>query len=43
LLTIVGPGGSEDVAVAADASLVWLLPVFVDLVGGGETSAANPR
>jgi WXG100 protein secretion system (Wss), protein YukD len=34
LVTIVGPLGTRDVVVSADASLVFLRPVLVDLVGG---------
>ncbi len=43
LLTLVGPGGRRDVVAAAEASLVYLFPVFVDLVGDGETPADSPR
>lgn len=43
LLTVSGPGGRRDVAVAADASLVHLLPVLVELVGGGAADPNSPR
>lgn len=43
LLTIVGPAGRQDVTVAADASLVYLRPVLVDMVGGAAWPRDSPR
>ena len=43
LVTVTGPGGRRDVAAAADASLVYLLPVLIDLVGGDEHPHGSPR
>lgn len=43
LITVTGPAGREDVAAAADASLVYLLPVLIDLVGGDQVPADSPR
>jgi hypothetical protein len=43
LVTVDGPGGRRDVAAAADASLVYLLPVLIDLVGGGAQPPSSPR
>lgn len=42
LITVVGPRGKQDVVAAADASLVFLLPVFVGLVGG-DIDPNSPR
>ena len=43
LVTVVGPGGRQDVVAAADASLVFLLPVFVGLVGDESVDPNSPR
>ncbi len=43
LLTVVGPGGRHDVAAAAEASLVFLMPVLIDLAGGEGAEVTNPR
>ncbi|MDQ1684887.1 MAG: protein secretion system (Wss), protein YukD [Frankiaceae bacterium] len=43
LLTVRGPGGTADFVAAADASLLYLRQLFVDVVGGGELPADSPR
>jgi hypothetical protein len=43
LITVVGPRGKQDVVAAADASLVFLLPVFVGLVGDDSVDPDSPR
>jgi hypothetical protein len=43
LVTVTGPAGRQDVAAAADASLVYLLPVLIDLVGGDVPPPSSPR
>jgi hypothetical protein len=43
LVTVWGPGGVQDLVVSADASLVALLPVLIELLGGGEQPPSSPR
>ena len=43
LLTVVGPGGRRDVVAAAEASLVYLMPVIIELAGGEGADVTNPR
>ena len=43
LLTVVGPGGRHDVVAAAEASLVFLMPVIIELAGGGGADVSSPR
>lgn len=43
LLSVVGPAGRRDLVLAGEASLVYLLPVLVDLVGDGGADRTSPR
>jgi WXG100 protein secretion system (Wss), protein YukD len=43
LVTVVGPAGRRDLALAGEASLVFLLPVLVDLVGDAGAERTSPR
>jgi hypothetical protein len=43
LLTVVGPAGRRDLVLAGEASLVFLLPVLVDLVGDGGADRSSAR
>jgi hypothetical protein len=36
LVTVVGPGGQQDVAMAADVPVFRLMPALAALVGGGQ-------
>jgi hypothetical protein len=38
LVTVVGPGGAEDVVVASDVAVFQLLPALTALVGGQQAS-----
>jgi hypothetical protein len=40
---VVGPAGRRDVVAAADASLVYLRPVLVDMVGRDRWPRDSPR
>ncbi len=43
LVTVVGPAGRHDLVLAGEASLVFLLPVLVDLVGDGGADRTSAR
>jgi WXG100 protein secretion system (Wss), protein YukD len=43
LVTVDGPAGRRDLVLAGEASLVFLLPVLVDLVGDGGADRTSPR